>query len=301
MPLFDKSNEFTDESGNSFSSGSDSGSDFKNWRLIVDGPLNGRLNMAIDKSLLMASEMSLVTVPTLRIYSWSEPTVSIGYGQKSEDFVFKNIETVKRVTGGRALVHGSDLSYAFVCPKESFKKFGANLMDTYGAISLALARGLKGIGIEVSSGNEIFAKEENPELSRIKRACFAEISPYELTVKSVRGYKKISGNAQRRLKNSFIQHGSIMIDSNGLINEEVFGKNFNNSATDASSETGKSPEELRGLLAQGIIDGFKMQFGIEFDSSGYAEIEKELRYNIDCKPGSGNLALNRFEAEEACL
>ena len=306
MPLFDKTDEYYDEFNDNFSFGSDS----HKWRLIVDDPtgMDGKLNMATDKALLMASEMSLVTVPTLRIYSWSRRTLSIGYGQKEEDFVFRNagpIDVVKRITGGRALVHGSDLSYAFVCPKKSFKKFGTNLRDSYCAISEALASGLKGIGIEVSSGNETCTGKENNEVklerAHIRQSCFASVSPFEQVVKSADGYKKISGNAQRRLKNSFIQHGSIMIGSSGLINEEVFGKNFSGGTTDASAETGENPEELMYKLTHSIIDGFKRQFGVEFISAGYAEIEDKLRYNLDGKVSSCNLPLKRFESEKAYL
>lgn len=296
MPIFDKPEEF---SGKSIFNSSVHNDSLK-WRLIIDNPTgtDGELNMATDRALLSASEESLVLEPTLRIYSWSEPTVSIGYGQNAEDFVFENLKTVKRVTGGRALVHGNDLSYAFVCSKEAFKKFGTNLNETYEALSKALAFALEGIGIETSlSGKTDF---NNKEVPKQRNACFAMVSTFEHRVKTLGGYKKISGNAQRRLKNSFIQHGSIMLGSNDLIDTQVFGKDFSRWGTDASAETGKSPEELKSLLTKSIAEGFKKQFGIEFTAGSYTELEEKLRCNVTDKFCLSALASNTITAEEAC-
>jgi lipoate-protein ligase A len=50
------------------------------WRVIEDGPRGGELNMAIDMAILAACELREVP-PTLRLYSWKQPTLTVGYVQ----------------------------------------------------------------------------------------------------------------------------------------------------------------------------------------------------------------------------
>ncbi|MCM8773886.1 MAG: hypothetical protein NC820_04035, partial [Candidatus Omnitrophica bacterium] len=91
----------------------------KIWRIIIDGYNDGLVNMARDEVLLFCYPK--LKVPTLRIYSWLKPFVSLGYFQKIEDTINleeclkKNIGFVHRITGGSAIVHYKELTYSLIC------------------------------------------------------------------------------------------------------------------------------------------------------------------------------------------
>src|SRR5919197_5335891 len=80
------------------------------WRLIQDGAAPGSFNMAVDDALLEAARRD-ETPPTLRLYGWSRPTLSLGPHQDPEpgiDHAFRRrrgIDLVRRPTGGRAVLH----------------------------------------------------------------------------------------------------------------------------------------------------------------------------------------------------
>ena len=87
-------------------------------RLIIDGMHSGPHNMAVDETLLeSAIERGIATV---RIYAWSEPTVSLGYFQRAEeahaDPQFAGLATVRRLSGGGAILHHHEITYSIALP-----------------------------------------------------------------------------------------------------------------------------------------------------------------------------------------
>ncbi len=85
------------------------------WRLIVDGRANGEWNMGVDESLLKTAVTA--GTPTLRFYRWRGPWLSLGYSQRPQAELYAacsraGVGVVRRVTGGRAVLHGEDLTYA---------------------------------------------------------------------------------------------------------------------------------------------------------------------------------------------
>ena len=91
------------------------------WRLIEDGPGSGGWNMGVDEALLASAVAGRAT---LRLYSWDGPWLSLGYGQPSRGDLRSacleaGVGMVRRVTGGRAVLHGSDLTYAIAAPEEA--------------------------------------------------------------------------------------------------------------------------------------------------------------------------------------
>src|SRR5690606_19737780 len=94
----------------------------RQWRLLVDSPMMGAYNMAIDE-ILMLSVSEGESLPTLRLYDWSPLCLSLGYGQRLRDADLARIEAhgwqiVRRPTGGKAILHGNELTYSVALPKE---------------------------------------------------------------------------------------------------------------------------------------------------------------------------------------
>ena len=181
------------------------------WRLIEDGPGDGKLNMAIDRAILTACDQGQAPA-TLRLYGWDKPTLSIGYSQNELRDVNtvqcerKNIPIVRRFTGGRALLHQYELTYSLVAPIPH-PRFPGNLVGAFGAVSKAVIISLEKAGVVKP---EISGKDKRSLGDGNKRspACFSTSNHWEITVEG----KKLAGSAQRRLSGAFLQHGSILLD-----------------------------------------------------------------------------------------
>ncbi len=178
------------------------------WRLIEDGVLDGSLNMATDRAMLTACGEGKAP-PTLRLYGWKEPTLTIGYGQNSGRDVdldrcrLLEIPVVQRPTGGRALLHDKELTYSLVAPIPH-ARFLANLKESFRAVSQALLLSLDRLGIldaEMAQPARASSNGRSP-------SCFSSLNHHEISVKN----KKLIGSAQRRTSRSFLQQGSLWID-----------------------------------------------------------------------------------------
>ncbi|MFN2371507.1 MAG: biotin/lipoate A/B protein ligase family protein, partial [Candidatus Krumholzibacteriia bacterium] len=102
-------------------------------RVLLDGALPGAANMARDRDLLAAHRPG--DDPVLRIYRWDPPAVTIGYNQQLADFDADGVRTagwdvVRRPTGGRAILHADELTYAVVGTSPG-PLFGDSLHDVY--------------------------------------------------------------------------------------------------------------------------------------------------------------------------
>ena len=111
----------------------------------------GEYNMEYDKNLLEYSIKHELNEPIFRLYGWKPACVSLGRNQSDEHINKEyckqnNIDIVRRLTGGRALLHDNELTYSFVCPI-TFLKSGETVIQSYKEISGALALGLKKLDI----------------------------------------------------------------------------------------------------------------------------------------------------------
>ena len=175
----------------------------------TDQPKTGLENMAIDSACLKKAEESDQPLTVIRFYQWSCPTVSLGKHQAEEracavDFCRGNgIPIVHRPTGGRAVLHDNELTYSVVSNDPELFPLN-DLMATYHVVSRALQNGFQAFGIQVESSA---GTRETPDLRTAKRQspCFSSPTRHELMVQG----RKLAGSAQRRLKKSFLQHGSI--------------------------------------------------------------------------------------------
>ena len=178
-------------------------------RIIRDCAHVAAFNMAADQYLL-AQAQDLNTV-FLRIYSWNPPTVSLGYMQKPVLVLDCNamqregIEWVKRPTGGRAILHWNDLTYAFVFPADA-EGLGSTINESYAVISGCLLRGLEFAGIPCTSHDS--AADYAATKREIKLPCFLSPNRNEIMAAG----KKLVGSAQKRTAGAVLQHGSIPLD-----------------------------------------------------------------------------------------
>lgn len=180
-----------------------------------DGPLPGAENMARDLALLeraIAGEG-----PFLRVYRWARPTLSLGYFQREEDVAEAGaaarlgVDVVRRFTGGGAILHHRELTYAVVLPaSHPWALLGVN--DSYLEITRPLLTLLRSRGVEVRYRGE--------ETQAVKAAnCFAGTACPDLVAEG----RKLFGSAQRRRQGAVLQHGSLLLDIDPGLWAGVFG------------------------------------------------------------------------------
>jgi len=181
------------------------------WRLIDSGPASGAWNLALDEAIFLAVR-ERCTPPTLRFYAWEAPTLSLGYAQeRNRDLDLaacaeRGIAVVRRPTGGRAVLHDREVTYAVAAPAGT-APFGAGLDTAYRAVAAGLLAGLRLLGLEAS----LAPREPGEARPSRHPGCFAAASRHEI----VAGGRKIVGSAQRRSGGAFLQHGSILLESHG--------------------------------------------------------------------------------------
>jgi lipoate-protein ligase A len=190
------------------------------FQILLDRPLPGNQNMEIDRSWLERAETSREHLTVIRFYCWDKPTVSLGMHQQpaeAVDLVYcveAGIPTVSRPTGGRAVLHGHELTYSIVSnDAEMFPMQG--LIPVYQLIAECLESGLRELGIGATHSNDE-RRSATGSLYDWTKPCFISPSRHELVYKG----RKMVGSAQRRLKSSFLQHGSVPIE----IDYEMMGR-----------------------------------------------------------------------------
>ncbi|MDD5475735.1 MAG: lipoate--protein ligase family protein [Syntrophales bacterium] len=187
------------------------------WRLLPFERLDGYENMAVDEAVFRESVLS-GGPPTLRFYLWKRPVVTIGYGQdvvaevNLEFCGERNIDIIRRPTGGKAVYHDAELTYSVVA-SQARPPFKEDIVTTYRAIAACLILGLDRLGIAAE-----LAERGLPDVKdSLEGCCFAVPYRNELLVEGA----KICGSAQARSRGHFLQHGSILIDFDALTTSRV--------------------------------------------------------------------------------
>jgi lipoate-protein ligase A len=268
------------------------------WRLIRDGFNDGFYNMAVDEAVADAVEKG-VSPPTLRFYGWKSPALSIGYSQKIDKgidtaYCHKNrIDIVLRPTGGRAVLHDKEVTYSLISPKNNppffppFKKgegwnYDNSISGTYKVISEALIRGLSFLGIDATVSPHPPSPQPSPTgRGKMWKVCFAATSQYEI----IAAGKKLIGSAQRRFKNSFLQHGSMPLVNCHDILASCLGlheKNRRENFIELLKNRSIAINELNGSIfsydevVNAFIKGFEEVFKTEFKIASLSEYELKM-------------------------
>lgn len=246
--------------------------------------------MAVDEMLFRRCQESQSFPPTLRIYDWSEPAFSIGYFQdiyqtlNVEKTQQEGLKVVRRMTGGRAVLHHSELTYSVVANSSRNPELGSSLAETYRQLSLALARSLRLLGIraEYKKGKV----SQVPARSFYAYPCFSSVSSFELTAKG----KKLAGSAQRRTKGYFIQQGSLPRENGDLdINDYLVipqkdkpnKHSWDEKSTTLSAVAGRKIElpEVKDCVSR----GFEEFFGIKFMEERLSRPELMLAFKLEAE------------------
>lgn len=175
------------------------------WRLIDSGPCSPFWNMALDEAILELFPQ--VKIPTLRLYRWSIPTLSIGYSQSADQIDLEEckrsgVAFVRRPTGGRAVFHDQELTYSLIHPLTGM----GSVNESHRRINQALALGLRQLGLPAELEMRMKRSFRSPR--SFSPACFDTPSYSELTVNG----KKVIGSAQTRRRQAILEHGSIPLE-----------------------------------------------------------------------------------------
>ena len=173
----------------------------RTWRLLIDGDAPGPWNMGVDDALLVSAARDAAA--TLRFYTWRGAWLSLGYAQavgesRRAACEAAGVGIVRRPTGGRAVLHGGDLTYALAAPGELLPR---GLHTSYALVSNALCEALRGLGVPAERQRDGRAGQPGFD-------CFARLAAEEICA----GGRKLVGSAQRRAGGAVLQHGSIRVE-----------------------------------------------------------------------------------------
>ena len=174
-------------------------------RLLRQAPGPGQENMAIDEALLESVGRGDAP-PTLRLYGFAPPTLSLGRFQKARELIDRELAAregltlVRRPTGGQAVLHDRELTYAVALAREHLEPFGKR--EVYRFIAELLLAGLEAAGIRARSNSARLGSARNPD-------CFRSTGQYEIADERER---KLIGSAQVLDRRAALQHGAIPLD-----------------------------------------------------------------------------------------
>ena len=181
-------------------------------KLIKYGVFTGQENMQIDSDLLEDAISNQSQEPVFRLYGWSPKCISLGRNQKDEFIKSLDIDVVRRLTGGRALLHDDEITYSCVFPI-SYIPSGESVALSYKYISGILIDFFKTLGIELDFG-------ENKKVSTHFDYCMLISTGADVCFEG----KKFIGSAQCRKQGYILQHGSILFDYDKIFLENLFNE-----------------------------------------------------------------------------
>ena len=188
------------------------------WRLLRSPPGGGAWNMAIDEAIALAVGEGRAP-STLRFYGWREPTVSLGYLQRSDGAVDRvacermGVDIVRRPTGGRAVLHARELTYSVAVPTDG-PWGGLGVEESFSRMGQALVAGLRRLGVMAMIGEGEADRPVSPRTA----ACF---QLHRMPAILVSG-RKLIGSAQRRWGKALLQHGSLLLEFDAAMHQAVF-------------------------------------------------------------------------------
>lgn len=216
--------------------------------------MDGPTNMARDEVLLNFVGQG-TSPPTLRLYEWNPPTISLGYFQPYS--IFEQLpppagalSVVRRTTGGGAILHDQELTYSFTLPVNHDLVSGKpkGLYDImHQAVILSLAD--QGVLAHRCGLTDDSGPAKGPFF------CFARRHEADVLV----GQEKIAGSAQRRTPDAILQHGSIIVG--------------NRYAQHPTAEVGHTSEKAVLELRKGLCDHFAQITGKTVQSGEWSTVE----------------------------
>ncbi len=236
--------------------------------------------MARDTAVLVAVA-SGASPPTIRLYGWRPPCLSLGRHQPvaAADAAFcgrHGVDLVRRPTGGRAVLHDRELTYAVVAPLGRHP-LPRRLQDAYRRICAALVCWCRVLGIDA----ELTPGEVNLSLPGPRTAvpCFEAPAGGEVVV----GGRKLIGSAMRAHRGALLQHGAILLDwdsalqagAMGLADDGVLGGQI----TTLSDELDAVPP--RPELERTLADAFEAELDVILEPAALSEAERTRALELE--------------------
>jgi lipoate---protein ligase len=233
------------------------------WRLIPlsdprqGNPLQavtGAKQMAID-SWLLDQHVKGLQPSSLRFYTWLKPTLSLGYHQRQFPAHWNNlhwqgqpIDLVRRPTGGRAVLHQGDLTYALIT-----SGLKGSRREVYQQLCQFLIEGWRNLGVPLSFGGAERNYIHNPN-------CFGTATAADLVMEN--GYKLI-GSAQVYREGCVLQHGAIQLRPDSELFEAVFGGKISPPALPTHLCAVDGMEKIAQSLSQAASEHFQISFEVQ--------------------------------------
>lgn len=195
-------------------------------KYIKFGTYTGAENMQIDSDLLDEAIANQSQEPVFRLYAWKPRCISLGRNQKDTFLNGVKEDVVRRLTGGRALLHDNEITYSYVTPV-SIIPDGETISASYKYISGILIDFFKTLGVDLEFGGGM------PKLpmGQIKGSmkfdyCMLISTGADVCYKG----KKIIGSAQYRKQGYILQHGGILFGYNKELLEDLFHEEVSSDA-----------------------------------------------------------------------
>jgi lipoate-protein ligase A len=205
--------------------------------------------MAVDEALLESVRTG--GAPTLRLYGFDPPALSLGRNQGAagaHDAAYlerQGIDLIRRPTGGLAVLHEHERTYAIVARLDR-PPFDRGVLETYRAVARALVLALGTLG--VAARECAVPKPAAPGDTSTSAACFASATRHEIAARG----RKIVGSAQLRRRSAFLQHGSILLRIDPQRLERAIGAPVPRKFTALEGELGHPVDEA--ALDAAIVD-----------------------------------------------
>lgn len=240
------------------------------WRLIIDERVPGATNMAVDRAVLVARSAG-ECLPTLRLYRWEVPTVTLGRFQKLEGVDLeacdrRGFDVVRRPTGGRGVLHDDELTYSVVADLADGVPRG--VVGSYQHISTALAEAYRTLGVEA----ELTRRSRGPGGSA---ACYLHATQADLSL----GAAKLSGSAQVWIGDTVLQHGSFVRTRDAAAESEVF--RLDEKGRESLVATTSTLSDALGVapafdeIANAVVGAFERTLGIVLTPGALSEGERD--------------------------
>ncbi len=257
------------------------------WRYLDLGALPGAWNMAIDEAMLQAHALQDAP-PTLRVYAWRPPAISLGRFQqldtsvRSEQCRDAGVDVVRRPTGGRAILHTEEeVTFSIVVSEERLGTRG--VMDSYRLLAGGIVAGLNALGLEARLVERPSSGAGATPHGAPDPVCFAAKARCDLVV----GSNKLVGSAQVHRDGVILQQNSLPL----RIRPQEWSRFFVRQARDAAAIglwDAARRELPRETIAGALRQGFEEALGVALVDGALTQREQEraaqLAHSVDLLP-----------------
>jgi lipoate-protein ligase A len=246
------------------------------YRFLDTGVNSAALNMAIDEAIL-SFHLRGEAPPTLRVFAWERPAVSLGRFQDVEhemlieDCAVRGVDLVRRPTGGRAVLHVDEFTYSMTISTPYGIPSGVVAAYSWLAQGIIVALERFGIHSEVSTNR--VSKQQTA-------ACFAFSTQADLTSNG----RKLVGSAQVWKENAVLQQGTVPLEERGPLLFSLLKYPTEEERQTALSTYREATASVRTFapgatwqeVRDAFVHGFSVALSVPFEPMPLSEGERHL-------------------------